>query len=84
MYLNAPLIFLRLIKVIRTKRPQILLSCSDYSLPPISFFASKLTKTPLVLVHRETHLESFYYFPNYNLSSKTRIFIPLKDKFNFL
>lgn len=70
MYLNSLTIFTRLVQTIAKQKPQIILSSSDYSLPFISFFASMIGKVPVVLIHRETHLESYYFFPNYSLPVK--------------
>jgi len=69
-YLCSPLLLIKLVRIIDKNRSQILLSSSDYSLPTISFLLSRLRKIPLVLIHRETHLESFYLFSDHSFLIK--------------
>lgn len=69
-YLCSPLLLSKLIRIIDKNQSQLLLSSSDYSLPMISFLVSRLRKVPLVLIHRETHLESFYFFSDHSFLIK--------------
>jgi glycosyltransferase involved in cell wall biosynthesis len=69
-YLCSPLLLIKLVRIIDKNSSQVLLSCSDYSLPIISFLLSRLRKIPLVLIHREMHLEAFYLFSDHSFLIK--------------
>lgn len=69
-YVFSPLLLVKINQMIDRNLSQMLLCSSDYSLPAISFLLSKLRKLPLVLIHRETHLESFYFFSDHNFFIK--------------
>lgn len=64
-----PLI-LKINRIIRKSRPQLLLSSSDYSLPIASFLLSKANKIPLIMVFRETHLETISLVWKYHVVFK--------------
>jgi len=70
LYLTFFLLMLKINRIIKKNRPQLLLSSSDYSLPIISFLLSRINKTPLIMVFRETHLETIFLVWKYHIIFK--------------
>jgi len=82
LYFSSFHLMLKIHKIIQKTDPYLLISSGCYSLPIISFILSKMNKLKLIIIHRETNLESIYFVSRHNII--IRFFAAILMKLNHI